>query len=280
MDSVPAGFSRRELRGSALVLRDDVAQALVAAGVDEPESLRSRAAATYEGRGRPFGVEVAGAGRVFVRQYLHGGALRGVTGDLYRGDGRFLAELAVLVAAARGGVPVAEALGVVSRPASLGLRHGWLLLREIPGAVDVLRFLESAPSAARRRAVLVSAGLAIRALHDAGIEHPDLHLKNLLLTPDGRVLVLDLDRARRLPAVSREQRLDGLFRFDRFAAKQRKAGMPVSRTDRLRVLRAYAGRDWPPRAEVRELATRLARHIARHAKRPRTQRAAAGTAQP
>ena len=41
-------------------------------------------------------------------------------------------------------------------------------------------------------------------------------------------------------------------------------GSPVTRTDRLRVLRAYAGDDWPERAELRELARSLARHIARH----------------
>ena len=107
----------------------------------------------------------------------------------------------------------------------------------------------------------------MRRLHDAGFEHPDLHLKNLLLTPAGEVLVLDLDRVRRLPALSRERRLAGLFRFDRYAEKQAARGMPVSRADRMRFLRAYAGADWPGREELRGLAERLARHVARHARR-------------
>src|SRR5262245_39136383 len=112
MDAIPPGFSRRDEGGAALILREDVADALVAAGVAEPESLRARAAATYQGRGNPFGVDVRGAGRVFVRQYMHGGALRHVTSDFYRGESRFLSELAVLTDAARAGVPVGEALGV------------------------------------------------------------------------------------------------------------------------------------------------------------------------
>ena len=47
VDAVPPGFSRHELRGSALVLRDDVADALIAAGVHDPESMRPKATATY-----------------------------------------------------------------------------------------------------------------------------------------------------------------------------------------------------------------------------------------
>ena len=269
MDTVPPGFSRRVVTGARAVLRDDVADALLAAGVAEPESMRARALARYEGRGRPFGVDVPGAGRVFVRQYLHGGALRGVTGELFRGEGRFLGELSALAAAARARVPVPEALGVVSRPASLGLRHGWLVAREVPASTDVLRLLGSNPPPRRRRAVLAASGRAIRALHDAGFEHRDLHFKNLLALGGDAVLIVDLDGVRHRATLTREQRLAGLFRFDRFAAKQAALGLPVSRTDRLRVLRAYAGSDWPEHDELRELARRLARHVARHRKAAR-----------
>ena len=264
MDTVPPGFSRRVVTGARAVLRDDVADALLAAGVAEPEKMRARALARYEGRGRPFGVEVPGAGRVFVRQYLHGGALRKVTGELFHGDGRFLGELRALTDATRALVPVPEALGVVSRPAGLGMRHGWLVAREVPGAVDVLRFLGSNPSPPRRRAVLAAAGRVVRALHDAGFAHPDLHFKNLLVSAGDAVLVVDLDGVSHHDALTREQRLAGLFRFDRFAAKQAALGVSVSRTDRLRVLMAYAGDDWPAGPELRDLARRLARHVARH----------------
>lgn len=265
MEPLPPGFSRRSTGGAETVLRDDVAEALLAAGAAEPESMRGRAAASFEGRGRPFAVEVPGAGRVFVRQYLHGGALRRVTGDRYRGEARFVGELRALTEAARAGVPVPEALGVVSRPAGLAMRRGWMLEREVEGARDALAFLAECPAAARRSSVLAAAGRAMRRLHDTGFEHPDLHLKNLLVTDRGDVLVLDLDAASRRDALTREQRLAGLFRFDRYAAKQAALGRPVTRADRLRVLRAYAADDWPRRDEVRDLARRLARHIRRHA---------------
>jgi len=264
MAEMPEGFVMRKEGESTLVLRAEVAKGLLAAGLAEPEGLRASAHAGYEGRGRPFAVEVEGVGAVFVRPYQHGGVLRRVTGDLYAGDGRFLDELRVLVDADRAGVPVPEALGVVARSAGLGLCRGWLLAREVGGARDVLAFLVGNPLATERRAVLEACGHAVRALHDAGFSHPDLHLKNLLLGPGGRVLVLDLDRVRRPGALSRRRRLAGLFRFDRYAAKSARRGAPVSRADRMRVLRAYAGADWPGRAELRELAGRLARHIGRH----------------
>ena len=120
MSEAPSGFVERTVDGATLVLRDDVADALVGAGCARPESLRPRAHATYAGRGEPFGVDVPGAGAVFVRPYLHGGLLGKLTGDVHAGDGRFREELAVLAEARAAGVPVPEPLGIVSRSRRLG----------------------------------------------------------------------------------------------------------------------------------------------------------------
>lgn len=259
-----AAWSLVERGETRSYLRRDAAQALRDAGLEDPEGLRDAAHATFQGRGDAFAVDVPGVGGVFVRKYLHGGILRRMTGDLFAGDGRFRDEVDVLVEAARAGVPVPQALGYVSRGAGFGLRRGWLLAREVPGAQDVMSYLGGEPPAAERRATLVAAGRAARALHDAGFEHADLHMRNLLRTPDGRVLVLDLDRARRREELPRRRRLSALFRLDRHADKQHRAGHRVSRADRLRLLRAYAGDDWPGREEVRDLARALAEHIARH----------------
>ena len=133
----------------------------------------------------------------------------------------------------------------------------------------MLAFLECAPAPSSRRATLRTAGRSIRRLHDAGVDHPDLHLANLLRLDDDRVLVLDLDAATWEEELPRERRLAGLFRLDRHAEKQRARGAAVSRTDRLRLLRAYAGSDWPDRSEVRRLAVELERHVRRH-RRSRT----------
>lgn len=264
MRDVPEGFRRISADGAALVLRDDVASALTAAGFADPAALAASAPRRYRGRGAPFALDVPGVGAVFVRPYLHGGLLGKVTADRFGGEQRFADEVATLARCAARGVPVPEVLGYVARGAGLGLRRGWLLTREAPGAQDLLRVLRDA-APVRRRAVLARAGRACRALHDAGVEHTDLHWKNLLVLRDDRVLVLDLDGARDTGApLPRDVRLRGLFRCDRYADKQTRAGHPLTRTDRLRFLRAYAGADWPPRDELRRIAADLARHIGRH----------------
>ncbi|MCE9636276.1 MAG: lipopolysaccharide kinase InaA family protein [Planctomycetes bacterium] len=263
-------FVRASTGGAETFLRADVAPCLLAAGIADPESLRGRSTATYEGRGRPFGFDARGVGRVFVRPYLHGGVFGAITRDRHAGDGRFESEVEAHVAAAAAGVPVCEALGFVSRSAGGIFRRGWLVLRELPGARDLLAVLSAPLAAARRRAILAAAGRAVRALHDAGFDHPDLHLKNLLLddaqSGEVTVRVLDLDRTVRVDRLPRERRLAGLFRFDRYAAKQAAAGAPITRADRLRVFVAYAGPDWPAREERRAIARRLRRHIGRHAR--------------
>jgi hypothetical protein len=183
-------------------------------------------------------------GPVLVREAKKGGLLARVRGQAFRGRWRPLDELVLHRRLLGAGAPVAEAVGavVLRRP---GGWRGFLLLREVVGAVDLEAYLYGAPlvPAWSRRAVLDAAGSAVRRLHDEGVEHADLHPKNLLVDPAARrVLVIDLDRARAhdgplAPAV----RLSNLARLARAVEKHRLRGMAVGRRDALRFLAAYAG---------------------------------------
>ncbi|HET8789660.1 MAG TPA: 3-deoxy-D-manno-octulosonic acid kinase [Modicisalibacter sp.] len=73
-------------------------------------------------------------------------------------------------------------------------------------------------------ALLERVGSTIRRFHDAGLDHVDLNARNLLVTPDERVWLIDLDRCRlRKPGGWREANLKRLERsLERFAPSRGK----------------------------------------------------------
>jgi hypothetical protein len=90
------------------------------------------------------------------------------------------------------------------------------------GALDALALLAGPlPEAARRRAAS-AAGSAVRAFHDAGARHADLHLGNLLFRALGggfETWVVDLDRARVAAPPSARVRMRELMRLQRSLVK-------------------------------------------------------------
>jgi tRNA A-37 threonylcarbamoyl transferase component Bud32 len=128
--------------------------------------------------------------------------------------------------------------------------------------MEAVLYGEAPPCAVARREIVRRAGASVRRLHDAGVPHPDLHPKNLLVAPDGRVLVIDLDRAR--PAdglLPEETRLENLVRLGRSIEKHRLRGMRVGRRDALRFLTGYAGSRAAAEAWLERVRARLARGL-------------------
>ena len=60
-----------------------------------------------------------------------------------------------------------------------GLYQAWLAVEEVPGAVDLLSRLDPTPPPAPDE--IAAAISVVRRMHDAGLEHRDLNLGNLLL---------------------------------------------------------------------------------------------------
>ncbi len=223
-----------------------------------PDSLsRSR-----RGGRRPLSQVDTELGNVLVREYRKGGLLRLIRGRRFLGAWRPLKELVLHRRLEALGVPVCEAVGCVVLRGALGWR-GFLLMRERPEAVDLEAWLYGVPVAAAvpPREILRRAGRAVRRLHDAGVSHPDLHAKNLLVTGTGRVLVLDLDRAAACDhPLDDEARLRNLARLGRAIEKHRLKGLTAGRREALRFLEGYAGdadaaQEWLERARAYLLPT-------------------------
>jgi len=188
-------------------------------------------------------VDTGGGHWLLVREYRKGGYFTRLRAPRMTGSWRPLTELSLHRRLRALGVPVADAVGCVILRLTVGWR-GFLLLEEVPGARDLEAILYGldVPGGQSRREVLRKAGEAVRLLHDAGLPHPDLHPKNLLVTADGRILLLDLDKAM-VPEgrLGESERLGNLVRLGRAIEKHRLKGLEVGRRDALRFLEGYAG---------------------------------------
>ena len=248
---MPPAFELAAESGHVLLWRGDLEDAVrhvATAFADLPTG-------EAQGRAPLRRVESASGEAYLVRPYRKGGLARGVRGERFRGRFRPLDEAVLHAELQAAGVPVLEVGGAVV----LGDEASWdgfLLTREAVGAVDVDAWLEGRDAGVHEgTSPLERAGAAVRALHEHGVEHADLHAKNLLLTPAGEVLVIDLDRARRHAApLADEARVRNLARFERYLVKQRAKGRALARWTPAAFYRGYAdgdddaGQRWMARA--------------------------------
>ena len=178
-------------------------------------------------------------GRVFVRQATRGGLIGTLLGGLYAGVDRPLRELRAATAARTAGVSVPEPLAVlVTRVGGLFCRFT-VIAREVENAQDLLT-VASTPSTARKRELVDRVADEMRRLHESGVYHADLTMKNILMSGSS-VYIIDLDKA--MLSSTRDERLDmmNLSRLNRSVVKLLGPRGFVSRTDKLRFLRRYLG---------------------------------------
>jgi tRNA A-37 threonylcarbamoyl transferase component Bud32 len=208
------------------------------------------------GRGVLQRLEIAGGPALVLRRYRHGGMLAGLTGDRFLGHGRFLREFELGRAAWADGVPTPRPVAVGWKAGAIATR-GFLATVELDGARDLLDLFAAPISAPKRHAAVRSSARAIRALHDAGVDHADLHLKNLLVGegpagPGSTAWVVDLDLARRVAGgLPRAARVSNLARLYRSVEKHRRRGLHIDAEDVDVFCDAYFGDDAEGRAAAR-----------------------------
>jgi len=256
---LPEGFVALSCGGWRLAVREDVAHAFDRGTVADPVRLAASGEPCFRGRGRPCRVPLPDGLTGVLRGYRHGGMLRALTGRRFTGHPRPLTELAATERARSRGVRVPEILAAYVRSAALGGHVGYLLTREIAGATDLKTLIVSGMAT---RGIFRRIGRETARMHDAGVWHADLHVKNVLVT-GGRVTLIDFDRARVGPEVPREDRIGNLLRFDRSVVKLERTGVRVPVKDRLRFFHGY--RTGPvSRRERTEVIRRCERSLSLH----------------
>lgn len=170
--------------------------ALAAAILNPPDDARSDT--RYVGRARLRSVRLHDGGKGLVRSYRHGGLLRRWSRDWFMGwPPRPLAELLVAEQARRRGVPTPNVAAAVAAYAWGPLYHGWLVTRELCGAEDLWRAVRSKDPARPVTALMARVGKTVRFMHEAGVYHTDLNMRNLLVRgPAQEVFVIDFDKGR------------------------------------------------------------------------------------
>ena len=249
---VPLCFRVSETGSFVLCLRADHEDALKELLTPVETLWRRLALATPVARGRSAVAlwRIPGRDeRVVLRRYTHGGLLGGALGERLWGIMRPLRELAAAEWARESGVATPLPLGVVIQRLTWPTCRAVYLSVEAPDSEDMVYFcvrLRHQPretTSLEKKRVLIAAARQIRAMHDAGVDHADLHLKNLLVHRDTDrgvgVSIIDFDKARERDPAELEFRLRNLMRLARSARKLHVARDALTVRDRIRFLREY-----------------------------------------
>jgi tRNA A-37 threonylcarbamoyl transferase component Bud32 len=160
------------------------------------------------------------------------------TADRFWSGRRAIAEGEIIEYLRTVGFPVVRPSCVVIEKRAVTCRlHLITFLEE--GAVDLLQQLR-ASSPRQRRRIARGLGEAFWLLERAGVFHPDLHLRNVMTTPDNRLVFLDFDRARR-KQIGHKDALWMFRRLGRFVDKmERRGDLSITGVEKALFLRTYA----------------------------------------
>lgn len=213
----------------------------------DPDSLigRLNEASTIDGKGRE-GIKLIHMGdmNLACRKYVHGGLLRAITSDIFLTGRRALSEMTITRYIEDQSFPVVSPFCIMIENRFLTKRLHFLTIFE-ENSIDFLEYLQRSGKMTRLRAVRRLAELLYR-LEILGIYHPDLHLNNVLITAERRMVLLDFDRSR-MGKITKKDILRMFWRLNRFAEKMEKKGLItfslMEKTLFLRTYRKLSGSD-------------------------------------
>src|SRR3972149_5898830 len=177
--------------------------------------------ALYYGRGKLLSFPLGNGSAALVRVYRHGGLLRQLPGKIFfTWPPRPFRELATTVEARRRGVPTLEILGACVERVWGPFYRGWLVTRELKGGDGFWAALQNeAYSEKGGMSLLQSVARGVRSMHQQGVYHGDLNLKNIVVRREGDAIksyLIDFDKARlfsgRVPAERARKNLRRLLR--------------------------------------------------------------------
>jgi tRNA A-37 threonylcarbamoyl transferase component Bud32 len=253
-----------------LWVREDYRKILIRQGIDKLEELIacSEVKKYFNGRGLLASLEIndSHGERMVIRSYMHGGWYGKINKDFFWGKFRPLRELIVNDEVSRRGIQTTVILAALSKRVIGPLYKSTLISKEISGALDLIHYLKILKQRSVSERLKAKAGLAkavavmVRKMHDQGIYHADLHLKNILVQEksggDFSVYLIDFDKSEIWDRLSFKKRIKNLMRFNRSAEKLKGKGLPITFSDQWRFLREYFHDEQQVIQKIRKLIKR------------------------
>ena len=199
--------------------------------------LRGSSLIADRGRGGIKVIETEGQ-KLAVRAYRHGGLFRRLTGPFFLNAGRATSEAEIMLYLRERGFPAAAPFAAVIEKLFI-FRRLYLITLFEEDAAALLDYLQTCKERERMRVAVRLAEL-LWGLHQAGVYHRDLHLRNVLVTRENRLILLDFDRAAKKPLTPDDVE-SMVRRLGRFTGKMEKQGrLSLSVMEKTLFLRRYA----------------------------------------
>ncbi len=277
---IPDSYGLLKQGRTTVVLSKHYLKRMIQLGIAHPDRLFDTAPLMGEdcrGRSAVKALTIPGHvdERIVIRQYRRGGPIQKFVSDLYWGKSRPLHELWLTWQARKRGVSTVEIVAACHTTVFWKLHRGHLVSKEIKNGKDFYSYLEhkgqtlSRAQVQEKRKVITSIAVMVRKMHDAGIFHADLNLKNIIVQPEEsgpqRIYLIDFDKSTIQNRLSERKRRQNLMRLNRSAEKFKAQGLPLTRTDVLRFLHAYYHQDSHSfKKTFRDLSRQYSRHIYLH----------------
>jgi hypothetical protein len=200
----PAGYLSARVEGAEVVALADTLPRIREAlrgGTLYEYAAQHPAARMLAGRAPAYAAPLPGNGmQVVVRHSRHGGFFAPLTRDRFLAPTRAPRELHTSLRLTGLRVRTPPVIAYVVYPAGPLLRRTDVATREIEGGADLAALLAGTAQTCSRDAALTSTAALLSAMARAGVRHPDLNLKNILIAPDAdatpAAFLLDVDRVR------------------------------------------------------------------------------------
>jgi len=261
---LPAYYSTLTKGKITLYIKKEYEQRLPAGDIDMLFNLHKdsdKLTTSYHGRTpcKTLKIESLDNESFVVREYWHGGLFRKILRDIFWDGLRPLRELSICEAAGKSGIKTSEVIAIVKNRILGPVYKCRLVSKEITGAIDLMELLfnpEENKLVIRKRQIINETAKAVKEMHDAGIYHADLHLKNILVQSavggKDNVYIIDLDKSHQYEKVNSHKRVKNIIRLDRSVEKMIRSNkdvfgqefpFPISKTDKLRFLKEYIKAD-------------------------------------